>query len=107
LPRYKWQAIGLRRWQACRLVVALHGCLQHQGAVQQQFVQKSGINEWADTNNLIVLYPQTNTMQNTNPLGCWDWWGYLSADYALKSAPQMTAIMEMVKQITSGYKPAT
>jgi poly(3-hydroxybutyrate) depolymerase len=93
--------------QACRLVVALHGCLQHQGAVQQQFVQKSGINEWADTNNLIVLYPQTSTMQNTNPLGCWDWWGYLSADYALKSAPQMTAIMEMVKQITSGYKPAT
>jgi hypothetical protein len=45
-------------------------------------------------------------MQNTNPLGCWDWWGYLSADYTLKSAPQMTAIMEMVKQITSGYKPA-
>jgi hypothetical protein len=38
-------------------------------------------------------------------LGCWDWWGYLSSDYALKSAPQMDAIMAMVAQITSGYKP--
>jgi hypothetical protein len=39
-------------------------------------------------------------------LGCWDWWGYLSSDYAVKSAPQMDAIMAMVAQITSGYTPA-
>jgi poly(3-hydroxybutyrate) depolymerase len=90
--------------QPCRLVVALHGCLQYQGVIQQQFVQKSGINEWADTNNIIVLYPQA-TNSSSNPLGCWDWWGYLSADYALKSAPQMDAIMAMVAQITSGYQP--
>src|SRR5712671_1056372 len=90
--------------QSCRLVVALHGCLQYQGTIQQQFVQKSGINEWADTNNIIVLYPQA-TNSSSNPLGCWDWWGYLSSDYALKSAPQMDAIMAMVAQITSGYQP--
>jgi poly(3-hydroxybutyrate) depolymerase len=90
--------------QICRLVVALHGCLQYQGIIQQQFVQKSGINEWADTNNIIVLYPQT-TNSSSNPLGCWDWWGCVSSDYALKSAPQMDAIMAMVAQITSGYKP--
>jgi hypothetical protein len=92
--------------QPCRLVVALHGCLQYQGMVQQQLVQKSGINEWADTNNIIVLYPQATRTSSSNPLGCWDWWGYLSSDYALKSAPQMDAIMAMVAQITSGYAPA-
>jgi poly(3-hydroxybutyrate) depolymerase len=92
--------------QACRLVVALHGCLQYPGIIQQQFVQKSGINEWADTNNIIVLYPQaTSSFSNpSNPLGCWDWWGYSSPNYALKSAPQMTAIMAMVSQITSGQQ---
>jgi poly(3-hydroxybutyrate) depolymerase len=89
--------------QACRLTIALHGCLQYQGVVQQQFVQKSGINEWADTNNIIVLYPQATT-SSSNPLGCWDWWGYNSADYALKTAPQMAAIMAMVSQITSGQQ---
>jgi len=90
--------------QVCRLVVALHGCLQYQGIIQQQFVQKSGINEWADTNNIIVLYPQAVSSSPSNPLGCWDWWGYTTADYALKSAPQMKAIMAMVSQITSGFK---
>jgi poly(3-hydroxybutyrate) depolymerase len=39
-----------------------------------------------------------------NPQGCWDWWGYNGADYAVKSAPQMTAIMAMVSRITSGRK---
>jgi poly(3-hydroxybutyrate) depolymerase len=87
---------------ACRLVVTLHGCLQYQGVVQQQFVDNSGINEWADTNNIIVLYPQATSTSSTNPLGCWDWWGYTGADYAVKSAPQMTAIMAMVSKITSG-----
>jgi poly(3-hydroxybutyrate) depolymerase len=91
--------------EPCRLVVALHGCLQYQGIIQQQLVQKSGINEWADTNNIIVLYPQATGSYPNNPLGCWDWWGYLSSDYALKSAPQMGAIMAMVAQITSGYTP--
>ena len=90
--------------QACRLVVALHGCLQYQGIVQQQFVQKSGINEWADTNNIIVIYPQTIASSPNNPLGCWDWWGYTSSDYALRSGPQMQAIIAMVSQITSGFK---
>jgi poly(3-hydroxybutyrate) depolymerase len=92
--------------QPCRLVVVLHGCLQYQGAVQQQLVQKSGINEWADTNSIIVLYPQATTKASSNPEGCWDWWGYLSSDYTLKTAPQMEAIMAMVAQITSGYTPA-
>ena len=92
--------------EACRLVVALHGCLQYQGIIQQQFVQKSGINEWARSNNIIVLYPQAISSFPVNPLGCWDWWGYTSSDYALKSAPQMKAIRAMVAQITSGYKPS-
>jgi poly(3-hydroxybutyrate) depolymerase len=88
--------------QSCRLVVALHGCLQYQGIIQQQFVRNSGINEWADTNNIIVLYPQATSSPLSNPLGCWDWFGYTGPNYAQKSAPQMTAIMAMISKITSG-----
>ncbi len=89
---------------ACKLVVALHGCEQNQQTVGTVFVQKSGINEWADTNGILVLYPQTIASTFPyNPEGCWDWWGYTGSNYALKSAPQMTAIMGMVRQITSGY----
>jgi poly(3-hydroxybutyrate) depolymerase len=31
------------------------------------------LNEWADTNNIIVLYPQAVPSYG-NDYGCWDWW---------------------------------
>jgi poly(3-hydroxybutyrate) depolymerase len=89
--------------QACRLVIALHGCLDAQQTVGLTFVERTGINEWADGNNIIVLYPQAiASTVPANTAGCWDWWGYTGSNYALKSAPQMSAIMAEVNQITGG-----
>jgi len=82
----------------CKLVVALHGCKQGVSAVGTAFVTKSGINEWADTNKIIVLYPQAIATP-PNPNGCWDWFGYLSTDYASQSGAQMSAIEQMVQRI--------
>lgn len=91
--------------QACRLVIALHGCLNNQQTIGTTFIQRSGINEWADGNNIIVLYPQTiASILPANADGCWDWWGYTGSNYAFKSAPQMTAIMAEVNQITGGQE---
>jgi poly(3-hydroxybutyrate) depolymerase len=81
--------------QACSLMVTLHGCYQYFGLVGNALMDKGYLNEYADTNNMIVLYPQATTMTG-NPRGCWDWWGYQSAQYPLKSGPQMTAVMNMV-----------
>ncbi|MBC7622499.1 MAG: hypothetical protein H7232_03840 [Aeromicrobium sp.] len=83
----------------CRLHVALHGCKQNVSEVGQVFVRNAGYNRWADTNNIVVLYPQTGKGA-TN--GCWDWWGYDDANYAKKSAPQMRAIVAMMDRLVSG-----
>ena len=84
---------------SCRLHVALHGCKQNTNDVQQQYVRNTGYNSWADSNNIVVLYPQTSSTATNS---CWDWWGYDSANYAKKSGPQMAAIKAMVDQISSG-----
>lgn len=90
--------------QACKLVVVLHGCLTNQQTIGTTFVKKSGINEWADNNNILVLYPQTiASVIPVNAEGCWDWWGYSGGNYAVQSSPQMTAIMSMVNKVTSGF----
>ncbi len=90
--------------EACRLVIALHGCLSNQQTIGTLFVKQSGINEWADNNDILVLYPQTiASVVPDNPEGCWDWWGYTDSNYAVQAGPQMTAIMNMVSRITSGY----
>lgn len=83
----------------CKLHVVLHGCKQNISDVQQQYVRNTGYNRWAETNNIVMLYPQTSTAATNS---CFDWWGYDNANYAKKSGPQMAAIKAMVDQISSG-----
>jgi poly(3-hydroxybutyrate) depolymerase len=83
---------------ACKLVVALHGCEQGEYYIGTTFVTKSGLNEWADTNSIIVLYPQA-IPSSGNSLGCWDWWDYTGTAYASNEGPQVEAIWKMIQQI--------
>lgn len=83
---------------ACKVHVAIHGCVQSADKVGDDFYNKTGYNNWADTNGIIVLYPQVNSSYTIpfNPQGCWDWWGYSGPNYALKSGVQMQAIYNMI-----------
>jgi poly(3-hydroxybutyrate) depolymerase len=97
------------RHETCRVHIALHGCLQDVGedSVGQRFVEDTGYNAWADTNHLIVLYPQTQS-SSSNPQACWDWWSYVdhSDDYVTKSGPQIVAIKAMLDALAAGATPA-
>ncbi|MGW4781485.1 extracellular catalytic domain type 2 short-chain-length polyhydroxyalkanoate depolymerase [Streptomyces filamentosus] len=90
----------------CRLMVTFHGCYQYFGLVGNALMDKAYLNEYADTNDLIVLYPQATTMTG-NPRGCWDWWGYESADYAQKTGPQITAVLNMARALGAGAATTT
>ena len=86
---------------ACRLLVALHGCSQSSSSIQLAFVNDANLNQYADTNNFIVLYPQA-VASPSNPNACWDWWGYLGAGdaaYAQHGGAQLEAIMRMVHSL--------
>lgn len=87
--------------QSCRLMVALHGCLQGFDTVGTRFVDDANLNQYADTNHMIVLYPQA-TATPVNPEGCFDWWGYLGAfdtDYPIHGGAQLESIMNMVSDL--------
>lgn len=84
--------------QGCRVHIALHGCEQSRETVGDDFIKESGYAKIADTNRLIILFPQTKA-STINPQGCWDWWGYTDLDYLGKDAPQITAIWSMVEQL--------
>jgi poly(3-hydroxybutyrate) depolymerase/chitodextrinase len=87
----------------CRVHVVVHGCQQDPTKIQDKYYRNTGYNKWADTNNIVVLYPQTAPSSTGNPNGCWDWWGYDDANYAKKSGRQMAAIKAMVDRVASGY----
>ncbi len=104
----------------CRVHIVFHGCEQFpgwsfpggpEGKIGDIFVRNTGYNAWADTNNIVVLYPQGNAMTvgtrlpRSNPLGCWDWWGYDDANYAKKEGRQMAAVRAMVAQLAGEAVP--
>ncbi|OBU87129.1 extracellular catalytic domain type 2 short-chain-length polyhydroxyalkanoate depolymerase [Chromobacterium subtsugae] len=94
---------------SCRVHVAFHGCTQEDSRIGNRFYATTGYNEIADSNRIVVLYPQIRTDPKRNPQGCWDFWGYSSKDpsnpdYYAKSAPQMSAVRAMVDRLNSPRK---
>lgn len=97
---------------SCKLHVALHGCKQDYASIGDKFVKNTGYTRWADTNSIIVLFPQArvdNTSHSTsasgslpNPNGCWDWVGWYGTNFAQKSGTQQAALKAMVDQVSSG-----
>lgn len=100
------------RGEPCRLHVALHGCRQGQSYSSSiwpggarygtPFVEHAGYDAWADTNRLVILYPQAVSVMFANPNGCWDWWGYTGRHYADRGGVQMRAIRAMIDRVASG-----
>jgi len=96
--------------ETCKVHVAFHGCRQNAETLGERFVREAGYNRWADTNRLVILYPQTIVRYGAgfsgghfsyvyNPKGCWDWWGYTGSQYATKAAPQIRAVQAMVERL--------
>lgn len=80
---------------SCRLHIALHGCLQSSQFVDDRFATQSGLNNWAATNQIVVVYPQVNKSAG-NPNACWDWWGYTGEDYVFRSGKQIATISAII-----------
>lgn len=89
--------------EACRLHLALHGCQMNPDFIQAKFVQNAGYNEWAESNHVIVLYPQSAKVEKVNPYACWDWFGFTGANYVTQSGAQMKALKSMVNRLTGEY----
>ena len=104
-----------------RVHIALHGCKQgynytdfvngradtaNRPPYGNRYVTSTGYNEIAESNDIIVLYPQaegTDNGQIQNPDGCWDWWGYscknAQALYYSRDAVQIKAIHAMLDRL--------
>lgn len=104
-----------------RVHIALHGCKQgynytdyvngradiaNQPPYGNRYFTTTGYNHIAESNDIIVLYPQAEGTDNgeiQNPDGCWDWWGYTSRDprspYYSRNAIQIKAIHAMLDRL--------
>lgn len=89
----------------CRVHIAFHGCGQCRLTIGDIFVRESGFARWADTNRLIVLFPQVDPGP-LNPQGCWDWWGYTGREYLTRNGPQIVAVRRMLERLAARAAPS-
>ena len=85
---------------------------QNYDTIGDKFIKNTGYTRWADTNSIIVLFPQTKVDSTSRPTsasgslangnGCWDWIGWYGTNFAQKAGVQMTAIKAMVDKVSSG-----
>lgn len=93
--------------ESCRIHVAFHGCKQGYKDIRDEYYKTTGYAEMADTNNMIVLFPQVESSATAplNPQGCWDFWGYtdesaINPRFHTREAPQMKAVVAMIERLT-------
>lgn len=100
--------------ETCKLHIAYHGCLQGYEKIGDKYVKNTGYNAWADTNNIIVVYPQAVSTMTTssgssvslpNMNGCWDWIGWYGTDFDVKSGKQMSTMKKIIDRVVSGFNP--
>lgn len=119
---YVYVPEAVKNGARARVHIALHGCKQGYRYVDyvygrldsanrppygNRFTTTTGYNHIADTNNMIVLYPQVQGRDDAdvqNADGCWDWWGYTSPDpiqpdYYSQDAIQIKAIYGMLSRL--------
>ena len=55
----------------CKLHVHFHGCQQYHGSLGDLYAKNAGFNKWAESNNIVILYPQTKSsfFNPSNPNG--------------------------------------
>jgi poly(3-hydroxybutyrate) depolymerase len=82
----------------CRTHIVFHGCGQSRAQADDAVIRDTGFADWAETNRIIVLFPQAASSA-LNPQACWDWWGYTGLDFLTRDAPQIKAIEAMLKRL--------
>ena len=89
----------VQAYDTCKVHIVAHGCGQNYLQNLETVIHFAGYNGWAESNNIIILYPQAAISIDRNPLGCFDWWGYTNSDFALKRGVQAAGVYAMVQNL--------
>lgn len=82
--------------ELCRLHLTFHGCGQNYERVGRDYLAQLDINRWAQSNNIIIIFPQTRDF-GPDPGGCWDFVGVTGPDFALKTGKQIKIVHNMAQ----------
>lgn len=94
------------RVHACRVHVNYHGCQANRWQDRLIWVKNININEYAEANDIIVVYPQEKGDKMTGK-GCWNWISKKDdRNFDTKQSKQLRMVMNMVANLTEAVAHA-
>lgn len=116
-----WSAHGLARWafayvasaceggnsSSCRIHVNYHGCIANRWDLRRKWANSIDLNEYAEANRMIVLYPQAEGDHRTGK-GCWNW-GFVRDDtlFDTRRSIQLRTVLNMIANMSVALERAT
>jgi poly(hydroxyalkanoate) depolymerase family esterase len=89
-----WVPSGYDKHKSIPLVIMLHGCMQK----PENLATISGMNEMAEKNNFLVVYPEQT--QEANPLKCWNWF---DPKHQARESGEPSLVAAIVEKVRSSY----
>ena len=101
---YVYTPSGCGGGSECDIHVVYHGCDSSVEAPGKlSIVKYAGYNEWAESNNLVILYPQSLGVS------CWDWTGATipgnsNTAYDTRAGIQTTTVNRIVDHLAAAMR---
>jgi poly(hydroxyalkanoate) depolymerase family esterase len=89
-----WVPASLEKSQSQALVLALHGCTQD----AEEMAEISGMNEVAEANRFLVVYPEQSRLANL--MKCWNWF---HPKHQVRDAGEPSILAAVVGQVCSTH----
>jgi poly(hydroxyalkanoate) depolymerase family esterase len=89
-----WVPSSYHKRKSIPLVMMLHGCMQ----TPRDLAAISGMNDIADKNNFLVVYPEQT--KEANPLRCWNWF---DTKHQARDSGEPSLLSAIVQQVASTH----
>lgn len=89
-----WVPTGYDKQKSVPLVMMLHGCTQK----PEDLASISGMNQLAEKNNFLVVYPEQT--QEANPLKCWNWF---DPKHQARETGEPSLLAAVAEKVRSSY----
>jgi len=90
-----WVPASLEKGQDAPLVVVLHGCTHD----AKNMAEISGLNELAETNCFLAVYPEQSRLANL--MKCWNWF---NPKHQARDAGEPSILAAVVEQVCSSHR---
>ena len=89
----------VRAARRCGVHVHYHPCGGSLRQVGLSYMLENALPAYAESNDMVVLYPQSGSVRNPSGAGCFDWYGAVGPDFDTRAGVQLNTVLTMMREL--------